>query len=424
MANYNEEAEVMVLGSILKKSELMDDVKVILELDDFYLPINKDIYELCSELYEQNRLDVPTLIRIAKERGMIESLDYIRRLPLAVPTLHLAKFYAEKVKEQSVKRKALLIASELREIAENDYERLDELIGDINKKLTNIDIARTGNMRQVDEGMDEHINQKINGQKVKSPLIDLSEVDRWMNGIGRDRLIVVAGRPGTGKTAFSLRSARKVAAQSFGPVPFFSMEMGMEELRDRILADLSGVEFANINRNDLKIGEPERINQAKQHLYNLPLMIDDTPRMTMPYITAQCRKLKREYGSLGMIAIDYLGLIDRNQRKGESTTDAIGRMTRECKSLAREIGCSVMLMVQMNREIDKRSTKRPLLSDLRDSGNIEQDADMVIFLHKNEEKSTEKIAHIEMIVAKGRQTGLRDFNLAFYGEIQRITMAV
>src|SRR5690606_2617999 len=120
----------------------------------------------------------------------------------------------------------------------------------------------------------------------------------------------------------------------------------------------------------------------------------------------------------------YLGLIDRNQRKGESTTDAIGRVTRECKNLARELKCSIMLMVQMNREIDKRGTKRPIMSDLRDSGNIEQDADMVIFLHRDEDKSTEKIAHVDLIIAKNRQNGLRDFSLAFYGEIQRITMAV
>lgn len=424
MVNYNEEAEVMVLGSILKKSELMDDVQIIIESDDFYIPTNRDIYTLCGELHEQNRLDMPTLLRIAKERGMFESMDYIRQLPLAVPTLHLVKFYAEKVKESAVKRKALLIASELREVAETDYDRLDELIADINTKLTSVDIAKAGNIRPIDTGLQEHLERKIRHEKVASPLLGLSEVDNWMNGIGRKRLIVVAGRPGTGKTAFSLRAARKVATQGYGPVPFFSLEMDLDELRDRILADLSGVEFGNISRNDLKIGEPERVVEASKHLEGLPLIIDDTARMTMPYITAQCRKLKREYGSLGMIAIDYLGLIDRNQRKGESTTDAIGRMTRECKSLARELDCSVMLMVQMNREIDKRSTKRPLLSDLRDSGNIEQDADMVIFLHKDEDKSSEKIAHVDMIVAKGRQTGVRDFSLAFYGEIQRITMAV
>lgn len=423
MANYNEEAESMVLGSILKKPELMDEVRTLLESNDFYLNINKTIYDICGRLHEQNRLDIPSVVMYAKESGLMESIDYIRKLPLAVPTLHLIKFYSEKVKECSVRRMALTIASDIRDITDQEFENLDDFIAEVTTKMTEFDFSKSGTMQRIDEGMDEHVEEVIQGHKVKSPLMDLSEVDAWMNGLGRDRLIVVAGRPGTGKTALSLRTARKVAAQGFGPVPFFSMEMGIKELRSRILADLSGVEFGNINHNNLMLGEPAKLTKAKEHLLGLPLIIDDTPRMAMPYITAQCRRLKREHGELGMIAIDYLGLIDRNQRKGENTTDAIGRVTRECKSLARELGCSVMLMVQMNREIDKRSTKRPLLSDLRDSGNIEQDADMVIFLHRNEEKTTAKIAHVEMIVAKGRQTGLADFELAFFGEIQRMTMA-
>jgi replicative DNA helicase len=153
--------------------------------------------------------------------------------------------------------------------------------------------------------------------------------------------------------------------------------------------------------------------------------VDDKPSMDLGYVVAQCRKLKRQHGQLGTVMVDYLGLMETHERRGETKAEATGKITKAFKQLARELDTSIFLLSQMNREIEKRSTKRPVLSDLRDSGSIEQDADMVIFLHKDEEKSDMKMSHIDLIVAKGRNTGVRDFELAFLVEIQRlVTKAV
>lgn len=420
----NDEAESMTIGAVLRKAELMDDVVTLLDTDDFYYPANRELFKLCRELHEKNKLDFPTLkqwIRQNERENDVGGMDYVDKLYAAIPTLRLTKEYAEIVRNYAIKRKGMWLAEQIKDFT-IDSETMDneEYLRHLNQLFGSLDMTKKGQLTPMSSIVPNHLKEKFTGETKKYPLLGLSDIDHWMNGIGDNRLIVVAGRPGAGKTAFALQSSYHISKQSFGAVPVFSMEMGKGELVDRQLSNISGVYYSKINRNELDELEKKRVENAGDLLKAVPLHIDDTPRMDIAYITAQCRKLKREQGKLGCIVIDYLGLLDKHQKKTENTSDAIGNMTRECKLLARELGCSIFLLVQMNREIDKRSTKRPILSDLRDSGSIEQDADMVIFLHKDVEKTQGNIDHVDFIVAKGRQTGMRDFELAFVGEIQRI----
>lgn len=418
---YAEDSEVMVLGSILQKPELMHEANMILDTSMFIRTDHRELYDLCKELDRQNKLDLYSVIDLAKEKGIDDT--YVRQLPATVMSFHLFNHHAEKVRDMAVLRKGKQAAMQVLDATHAEYERIEDYITTVYQSLSEIEVVKKNELVAVKEKIGPHLYEKFTSEKKSSPLLGLQEVDNWMNGIGRERLIVVAGRPGTGKTAFALRTARMVAKQEFGPVAMFSMEMSEGELIDRMLADLSGVGFSRLNRNEMLDDERERVREASRHLDNIDLFIDDTSRMDMTYISSQARQLKRKHGSLGLIVVDYLGLIERHQKHGESTSDAVGRITREAKGLARELQCSIMMLVQMNREIEKRGSRKPVLSDLRDSGNIEQDADMVMFLHRDENKSTDKISAIDLIVAKGRQTGLADFELAFYGEIQRMEMA-
>lgn len=420
---YDKSAEEITVGAILKYPNAIDTISTILSEHDFYYSQNKLIYATALELHETSRLDFGTLKQWLREMNVMDQVgvEYLNELRYATTSLGLISHYAEKVREKAVKRRALKMAHEIEDITLNqEFKTVEEYVSAVSSKFNNLQISKKGNMVQVKDVAGAHIKSKLTGVVHNSPKLGLCTIDDWMNGIGRNRLIVVAGRPGTGKTAFSLKAARSIAKQEFGPAVMFSMEMEQSELMDRMIADMTGVPFSEIQRCSLGMVEKNSITQAESMLNELHFCIDDTPRMDIPYISAQCRKLKREHGQLGVIVIDYLGLLELHMQKNENKTDAIGRVTKECKNLAREIGCSVILLSQMNREIEKRATKRPVLSDLRESGNIEQDADMVIFLHRDDEKSSAAIAHIDFIVAKGRQTGLHDFTLNFFGQIQRM----
>jgi replicative DNA helicase len=421
---HNIEAERMTLGAILKAPEVMDEVMTILNEQDFYFQNHAKLYGIASYLHEKNRLDFQTLKQWAKEKNEIADiggLDYIAQLKFSVPTLGLVKYYANQIREQAIKRRGMELSQEIERMTTSEqYADIEQYVAAVNSSFNLLDNGKKGNIVHIKDALKPHMELKKQEVK-KSPFMGFGDIDKWMKGLGRDRLIIVAGRPGTGKTALAAKVSRKVAEQDFGPVPFFSIEMGKEELIDRMLSDISAVPYNQIRDNQFAIGEAERVEKANEILGETKLYIDDSPRVDMPYISAQCRKLKREHGKLGLIVIDYLGFITTNQRKEENKNDAIGRVTKECKMLARELGCSVLLLCQMNREVEKRSTKRPVLSDLRDSGNIEQDADMVIFLYKDEDKSNVQYSHINFIVAKGRQTGVADFELSFIGDIQRMT---
>lgn len=416
----NYEHEAFTVGAVIKMPELMDDVSVIVTEDDFYYEDAKTIFKACKELHNTNRLESRTLLEWLRQNGIEEYGKNAARMVNSVTAPRLAKEYAQRVAMLSMKRKASKLIDNVNDLLEN-FEGQDttKFMSEISGMVGDMDSNRGGNMVQMKTFYKKHIKDKETKTVVEAPKTGLVEIDSWSRGIVKKQLIVVAGRPGTGKTAFALQVSQNISLQDFGAVPVFSMEMGNDELTDRVTSNLTGIPFLRLKHNDLNESERETCRKL-EHKLSENFYIDDKASMDLGYIISQCRKLKRQNGKLGGIVIDYLGLIDCNRKNGESVNEMIGRMTKSLKQLARELDTSIFLLVQMNREIEKRGTKRPVLSDLRDSGSIEQDADMVIFLHKEEEKSEPKMSHIDLIVAKGRNTGVRDFELAFLVEIQRL----
>jgi replicative DNA helicase len=422
MQHVNDEAEQLLLSAIVNEPETIYDTDPIVGADDFYYESHRILYQAVRYLFLKNAYDIKALVHVLKAKNRLEDIggiEYISQLRAKNGKRNTAKVYAEKVKEQSIFRSASRISALIQENIQAAIESGNSanFVNDVNALFNGFITVKENNMRHVSDVVKTAKEQSK--EPKKSPLLGFSHIDNWMRGIGNERLIVVAGRPGTGKTAFSLAVCRNVATQGFGAVPVFSLEMSAEELVNRMLADMSGVPFQTIMTAEYQGFQESVVEEARGNLDQLPLYIDDSSRMDFDYIVAQCQKLKREHGSLGVLMIDYLGLVKVHLKKNQNVATAIGELTGDLKRLTRELGCSIILLVQMNRDIEKRGNKRPVMSDLRDSGSIEQDADTIIFLHKDLEKSTGERNHIDFIVEKGRQTGVSDFELWFYGAIQR-----
>lgn len=418
---FSEYSEQMTLSAIINNPETLYDLDSLITGQDFYFTSHQLLFDGVSYLFGKNAYDVKSLTHLLRERNKLDSVggvEYIANLKSQDSKRHTVLGYVEKVKETSIFRKGKAIADRIYESIENQIP-LDQFTLETNESFNTFDTVRENKMLHISKILEKREKEIKSGVVKSSPLVGFKEIDDWMRGIGRDRLIVVAGRPGTGKTALSLSIAKSVSTQDFGVVPVFSMEMSEDELSNRLLSEMSGVPFYVINSEDYQGQQGKRVLETSEYLKSFGLYIDDKPNMTFDYIVSQCRRLKREHGKLGAIVIDYLGLIRLNLKKGQNKSDGIGEITSGLKNLAKELGCSIFLLSQMNRETDKRANKRPVLSDLRDSGSIEQDADMVIFLYKDLEKTYQNKEHIDFICAKGRQTGLADFEMWFTGSIQR-----
>jgi len=421
---YDEQTEGTLIGSIIRYPSFMDDVMSQLKTSDFYTDWAKTIFDACKELHETNRLNAHSLTGYLEVNNTIELVGGkagLRNIYDAGTYPNTAKEYIGRLKLFSARRNLLEISDRLRDEAMGfEGQDASELMTKAYEVTSGLEAVEEKQMISIKDVWDDHIEKKKNRVIVRSPKIGIAPIDYWMNGIGRKRLIVVAGRPGTGKTALALQSAYHASTQGFGAVPYFSMEMDEDELIDRLAANISGMKFTRIRNEELTDDEFGKLNRAKKFITNSNMFFNTKPGVSFEYVAAHCRSLKRKHGSLGAVVIDYLGLMDFQERRGESMSIAIGRVTKALKNLSKELDCSIILLAQMNREIEKRSEKRPVMSDLRDSGSIEQDADMIIFLSKDEEKSDGRLDPIDFIVAKGRQTGTRDFELIFAKETQQI----
>jgi replicative DNA helicase len=418
---YSEESEQMILSAIINYPETLYDLESLIDSQDFFFLSHQLLFDGVRYLFNKNAYDVRSLTHLLREREKLDTvggLEYIGKLKAQDTKRKTVKLYAEKVKEFSIFRKGKSIADRIYDSIQNGTS-LEQFTLETNESFNTFDTVRENKMLHISKILEKRQKEIKSGVVKSSPLIGFKEIDEWMRGIGRDRLIVVAGRPGTGKTALSLTIAKNVSQQDYGVVPIFSMEMSEDELSNRLLSEMSGVPFYAINSEDYQGLQGKKVLETSEHLKSFGLYIDGKANMTFDYIVSQCRRLKREHGKLGVIMIDYLGLIRLNLKQGQNKSDAIGEMTSGFKNLAKELGCSIILLSQMNRETDKRASKRPVLSDLRDSGSIEQDADMVIFLYKDLEKAYQNKEHIDFICAKGRQTGLADFEMWFTGSVQR-----
>jgi replicative DNA helicase len=423
----NLDAEQSLLGGVLIDPEALNKVVDIVDAEDFYREDHRTIFQLVLDLYEKNEpIDLVTLSGLARDRGLIERIGGIANLSRLVdgmPTSANIAQYAKMVKEKALLRNLMHVATE---IVEKGYEtdtNVDTFIDDAEKMIFQIAEKKYkpsffsikdlvwDSMKTIEALTERH--DGITG--VPTGFTDL---DRLTGGLQPSDLIVVAGRPSMGKTSFSLNIAQYAALSGNGdlglPVGVFSLEMSKEQLVMRLLSSEAEVEYFKIRSGGLRDEERTKLGRAAGKLYGAPLYIDDTPALSVLELRARARRLKKEHG-LQLLVVDYLQLMRGKPSNLDRREQEISEISRSLKALAKELNVPVIAISQLNRMVEQREDKRPRLSDLRESGAIEQDADVIIFIYRDVvyNKESKDPNSAEIIIGKQRNGPVGDVHLTF-----------
>ena len=420
---YSLEAEQAVLGALIVEPELINDIALLLRSDYFYIQEHAAIYEILIKMNDLNRpVDFVTLLEEVKSAGVFgsddEAKEYLVNLAQTVPTAHNVKNYAKIVADDYYLR-SLITASraniedatergvDVSEVMDSAENRIYGIMNDRNRiRMTHIGTAMDASIKSMEELSDPEKRDEIMGVKT-----GFSSIDYYITGMRKSDLIFVAGRPGFGKTSLALNIATNVAKAGKG-VAYFSLEMSAEQLATRVLASESMIDSRKMMRGELDDDDWMKLAQTYESLSKAPIYFDDASDISITEMKAKLRRLKNK--NIGLVIIDYLQLMSTG-RRSDNRANEVQELTRSMKTMAGELGVAVMCCAQLNREAAKRSlsTKgetRPVLSDLRESGSIEQDADMVMLLYKKDDYSedSEEKDTVECIVAKNRhgETGI------------------
>lgn len=424
---HSIEAEQSVLGSVLIDRDAIITVSDILEEGDFYKDAHREIFNCMMILFKKSEpIDLITLSDTLKKRSaldMIGGITYLTGLSTAPDfTRHISK-YAEIVKEKSILRRLIKASSEIMEKSFAGEKEVLELLEEAEKGIFDISQSKTQKslspisdvLLNAYEILEDLYRNKGSITGLTTGFIDL---DRRTNGLQKTDLVLIAARPAMGKTAFSLNIAHNAAMKGNGKVAVFSMEMSKEQLIQRMIAAESRVELNKLKNGNLDEEEWPKVIAAMEVLSKTDIYIDDTPGITVMELRSKCRRLKMEKG-LDLILIDYLQLME-SDGKIESRQQEISKISRSLKILAKELECPVIALSQLSRAPEQRADHRPILSDLRESGAIEQDADLVMFLYRDDyyhEDSDQKNI-VEVIVAKHRHGETGMVPLTWLGQYQ------
>ncbi|MFD7522186.1 MULTISPECIES: replicative DNA helicase [Paenibacillus] len=418
----NIEAEQAVLGAILLDSDSLITAMERMGPDDFYRPAHQHIFEAMIELAEEDEpVDLVTLTARLQNKQQLEEIGgvaYLSELANAVPTAANIDYYGQIVEEKSLLRRLIRTASQ---IVSDGYASADDvgmMLNDAEARILEISQRRASNgfisirdvLMEVFERVEFLYSHKGGSTGIPSGFNDL---DKMTSGFQRSDLIIVAARPSVGKTAFALNIAQNVGVRAKETVAIFSLEMGAAQLVQRMICAEANVDATRLRSGFLEGDDWEKLTMAIGSLSEADIYIDDSPSVTVADIRAKCRRLKQEKG-LGMILIDYLQLI-QGRGKGDNRQQEVSEISRTLKQIARELNVPVIALSQLSRGVEQRQDKRPMMSDLRESGSIEQDADIVAFLYRDDyyDKESEKKNIIEIIIAKQRNGPVGTVELAF-----------
>jgi replicative DNA helicase len=425
---HSVEAEQSVLGSMILDKEVISTITSILKMDDFYREDHKKIFESILDLFDKGEpIDLITLSDDLGKRGILDSIggiEYITNIITTVPTTESSKHYAKIIEEKSLLRKLINISSEIMELG---YEGTDEVSSIIDKAEKGIfDLLQKRNsggfshikdvLLTTFDRLEYLYNNKGNITGIPTGFIDM---DQKTNGLQNSDLILVAARPAMGKTSFVLNIAQHAAIHAKIPVAIFSLEMSKDQLVNRMLSSEVMVDSQRMRSGDLEDDDWEKLAISMGPMSEAPIYIDDTPGISMTELRAKCRRLKLEK-DLGLIMIDYLQLMSGG-KKSESRQQEISEISRSLKILAKEINVPVITLSQLSRAPEARADHRPILSDLRESGAIEQDADIVMFLYRDDyyNPESEKKNIAEVIFAKHRNGSTGTVELRWLGEFTK-----
>ena len=425
---HSVEAEQSVLGSILLDKDAMISVSETLIPEDFYKEAHRVIYECMLKLYNnQSEIDLITLADELRDQGYLDDIGgiaYITSLSTIVPTTSNIKYYINIVKEKSISRQLISAANDIINLGYDSSTKVEDVLENAEKKIFDISQERTTNdFQPINQDLTETLSMLEKLYEEKSDVTGLTtgfrDLNKKINGLQRSDLLLIAARPAMGKTAFALNLVQNAALKGDASVAVFSLEMSKEQLVQRMVAAQSSVELKKIKTGTLAANDWPRITDGMAVLSGAKIHIDDTPGIKISELRSKCRKLKIEKG-LDLVLIDYLQLME-GEGHNESRQQEIAKISRSLKILAKELDCPVVALSQLSRAPEQRADHRPMLSDLRESGSIEQDADIVMFLYRDEyyNPDTEKKNIGEVIVAKNRHGETGTVELVWFGGIQK-----
>jgi replicative DNA helicase len=431
---HSVEAEQSILGGLLLENNAWDKIADVVTRQDFYRHDHKLIYQAVTKLLEQGKpADVVTIgehLENMGELGNVGGLSYLVALAQNTPSAANIRRYAEIVRDRSIMRKLVEVGTDIAESAYSPAGRsANDLLDQAESKV--FDIAEAGArsqqgflemkplLTQVVERIDE-LFSRDNQSDVTGIPTGFADLDAKTAGLQGGDLIIVAGRPSMGKTAFSINMGENIAIDSGLPVAIFSMEMGGSQLVMRMLGSIGRLDQHKLRTGKLQDDDWQKLTYAVGKLNDAPIFIDETPALNSLELRARARRLHRQCGKLGLIIIDYIQLMS-SVSSGENRATEVSEISRSLKGLAKELNCPVIALSQLNRSLEQRPNKRPVMSDLRESGAIEQDADVILFIYRDEvynPDSPDK-GSAEIIIGKQRNGPIGTVRLTFLGEHTR-----
>ena len=421
----NVEAEQAVLGAMMLEHNAVVAAMEKLRPGDFYREVHRTIFEAMEHLHHDNKeVDVITLpeeLRRMKKLDDVGGLEYILSLPNLVATAANIEYHANIVAEKALARNIITTCTELTSEAYDGEKEPEDLLDDAERRILQIsESKRRGDFAPVGVVVEETLDKITKLYENKAGITGLPtgfrDLDRLTSGLQPSDLILVAARPSMGKTAFTLNIAQNVGVKQHKTVAFFSLEMSQEQLVQRLLCQIAHIDSQKLRTGQLNSDDEwTKLTDACDKLYQAPIYIDDTPGISVTEMRSKARRLKAEHG-LDLIIVDYLQLMQG--RNSESRQQEISEISRSLKALARELTVPLIALSQLSRSVESRQDKRPMLSDLRESGALEQDADIVSFLYREDyyDKETENQHITEIILAKHRNGPVGSVKLYFKGE--------
>jgi replicative DNA helicase len=426
----NIEAEQSVIGSVLLENEALPKALEILKPDDFYYGSHQQVYQCMIELFEKNEpTDLITITEILKRKNQLEEIggaSYLADLSEKIPTAANIEYYAKIVRQKSILRNLIHSATEIVSKASTAEENIEDIL-DFSEK-TIFTIAEQNIKRSFYPLKDilKSTFKNIEYLYEKKELITgvptgFTDLDNMTSGFQSSDLIIIAGRPSMGKTAFCLNIAQYAASEANTPTAIFSLEMSKEQLALRMLCSEARVDNHKLRSGFVAESEWGKLSLAAGKLSDSKIYIDDSPGISVLEMRAKARRLKAEYG-LGMVVVDYLQLMGGIRSRSDSREQEISEISRSLKALAKELNIPVVALSQLNRRVEDRVDKRPHMADLRESGAIEQDADVILFIFRDEvyhPDSEEAKGKAEIIIGKQRNGPTGEVRLTFINEYTR-----
>lgn len=438
-------AEKAILGAVFLNPEALADVMEQVEPDDFYSRQHQILFQSMIELNDADQpIDVLTMKSSLETKNQLDDaggVSYLAELANSVPSARNAAYYAKIVSAKSRLRQLIRTSTDIIALAQKQDDDVENILDEAERQIMDVSERRNkAGFKPIREVVDEVYNHLYDLSNNKSDITGLStgyeNLDKMISGLQPDNLIILAARPAVGKTAFVLNVAENVAIDSDVPVAIFSLEMSAESLVNRMLCARGPIKADNLRDGNLDDDDWHKLYAATDALARTKLYIDDTPGIKMAEIRAKCRRLDKETGGLGLIVIDYLQLIEGSNK--ESRQQEVSEISRQLKKLSKELSVPVIALSQLSRGVEQRQDKRPVLSDIRESGSIEQDADIVAFLYRDDyyereegeedsddvksgQQNENDAGEVELIIEKNRAGARGTVHLVFLKAFNKFT---